>query len=115
MKTAKQTNKERLGHITDAIQKIESYTADVSEATFLENPMLYDAVLYQFTIIGEAIVHVGNESLDKYDYPWHEVRAFRNLIAHQYFGVRLDKVWSIVENDLPELKKTVELIIKNEF
>jgi uncharacterized protein with HEPN domain len=77
--------------------------------------MLHDAVLYQFSIIGEAIVHVDNKFLNKYDYPWHKVRAFRNLIAHQYFGVRLDKVWSIIENDLPALKKIVELVIKKEF
>lgn len=33
--------------------------------------MLQDAVMMQFIIIGEAIVNVENEKLDKYDYPWH--------------------------------------------
>ena len=114
MKTDKPTSKERLVHIADAIRKIENYTANASETTFSENPMLHDAVLYQFSIIGEAIVHVESELLNKYDYPWHSVRAFRNLIAHQYFGIRFDKVWSLIENDLPELKKKIESIINNE-
>ncbi len=115
MKTDKQKDKERLTHIVDAINKIENYTAESSETIFLENPMLHDAVLYQFSIIGEAIAHVNAELLEKYDYPWHQVRAFRNLIAHQYFGIRLDMVWSIVEKDLPGLKKVVETILEKEF
>ena len=66
-------------------------------------------------MIGEAIIHVEDEKLDKYDYPWHKVRSFRNIIAHKYFNIKLAAVWAIIQNDLPELKKVVEQILENEF
>lgn len=77
--------------------------------------MLQDAVHFQFAVIGEAIKYVENEKLNKYDCPWHQVRSFRNLIAHEYFNIRTRAVWNIIENDLDELEKTIILMLKNEF
>jgi uncharacterized protein with HEPN domain len=53
--------------------------------------------------------------LAKYPYPWHQVRAFRNLIAHDYYGVRLPAVWAIVQHDLSPLEALVDKIISAEF
>jgi uncharacterized protein with HEPN domain len=77
--------------------------------------MIFDAVLLQFIIIGEAIIHVEKETLEKYDYPWFKVRAFRNFIAHEYFDINPCAVWKIIKQDVPELKTLVGLIILNEF
>ena len=77
--------------------------------------MLHNAVMMQFIIIGEAIIHVENEKLEKYNYPWYKVRSFRNMIAHEYFNIKLPAVWKIIENDLPKLKEVVERILEKEF
>jgi uncharacterized protein with HEPN domain len=69
----------------------------------------------QFIIIGESINHVDSEMLDKFDYPWYKVRIFRNLIAHEYFNIKLEAVWLIIDENLADLKKIIELILKNEF
>lgn len=76
--------------------------------------MLHDAVMMQFIIIGEAIIHVENKKLDKYDYPWYKVKLFRNMIAHEYFNIKLPAVWQIIENDLQQLKEVVQTILKKE-
>jgi uncharacterized protein with HEPN domain len=73
-----------------------------------------DAVLYRFLIIGEAIVHVDDTVLYKYDYPRYAVRAFRNYIAHEYFGINLEKVWTTVEINLPELESIIRQTVKHE-
>jgi len=106
-------DKARLEHIQNAIERINNYTASLSEHDFLTNTMAQDAVLYQFSIIGEAIVHVDDEILQCYDYPWYAVRAFRNYIAHEYFGINLSKVWNTVKINLPELEETIASIILN--
>ncbi len=106
---------ERLNHILNAVDSIESYTDGVQEPSFSMDPMLIDAVLFQFTVIGEAIKHVESEKLKKYDYPWHKVRAFRNFIAHEYFEINTFAVWTTIKNDLPHLKSVVKTILKNEF
>ncbi len=41
---------------------------------------------FQFSVIAEVINHVDSNFLVKYDYPWHKVRSFRNLISHKYFN-----------------------------
>lgn len=105
----------RLQHILEAIDQIQKYTLDESLTSFCQTGLIHDAVLYQFSVIGEAIIHVENEKLDKYDYPWHKVLSFRNMIAHKYFNIKLTAVWTIIENDLPELKKITEQILVNEF
>src|SRR5580765_2748281 len=100
-------SKDRLEHILKAVGTIESYLKRQTFRSFSENNMLNNAVLFQFSIIGEAINHVEKEMLDKYQYPWYKVRSFRNLIAHEYFDIHLKAVWNIIEKDLPELKSVV--------
>ncbi|MGM0619477.1 MAG: HepT-like ribonuclease domain-containing protein [Bacteroidota bacterium] len=36
----------------------------------------------------------------------------RNIIAHHYFGINVDIVWEIINDDLPELKSSLNSIIK---
>lgn len=108
-------SKVRLEHILKAIADIEYFTINVTIQDFCENHMLNNAVLYNFTIIGEALIHVESEKLDQYDYPWYKVRSFRNMIAHEYFNIKLSAVWLIIKKDLPELKFLIERILTNEF
>jgi len=105
----------RLQHIAEAIVKIQKFVAGKTMASFCENELIQDAVLFQFTVIGEAIIFIENEILEKYNYPWYKVRSFRNLIAHEYFNIKLPAVWLIIENDLPELQSVIANIVKNEF
>ena len=106
-------DKVRLEHIQNAIERIKTYTASLDEGSFLGNQMVQDAVLHQFAIIGEAIAHVDEDILQRYDYPWYAVRAFRNYIAHEYFGVNLAKVWNTIEINLPDLEKMIATIIQD--
>ena len=105
-------DKERLEHIQNAIERIKTYTTELSENDFLTNSMVQDAVLHQFSIIGEAIIHVNDDILQRYDYPWYAVRAFRNYVVHEYFGINLVKVWNTIKINLPELEKIITLIIQ---
>ena len=115
MKTHRDRNKERLMHICDAIAKIEQYTKGLEEESFYNDSRTNEAVLFQLSVIGEAIINVENTLLEKYKYPWHEVRALRNVIAHEYFEIKMDKVWSTVQDDLSDLKHVILQVLKSEF
>ncbi len=58
---------------------------------------------------------VEGSILDKYEYPWYKIRAFRNLISHEYFNIKMEAVWEIIINDLPELKSIIDIIINKEY
>ncbi len=115
MKNSHVESQQRLMHIELAIADIEKFTAGETLTTFSENDMLHDAVMMQFIIIGEAIIHVETEKLAKYDYPWYKIKSFRNMIAHEYFNIKLSAVWHIIENDLVQLKNIIQIILANEF
>jgi uncharacterized protein with HEPN domain len=110
----KPTPKERLEHISGAVLKIKSFVYGISKDEFLSDIIRQSAVLYQFIIIGEAIRHVDKSILDKYPYPWHFPRSFRNFLAHEYHKIRLESVYNAA-NDLDELLKIIELILSKEF
>jgi len=76
-------------HISKAIDDIFKYVSDETVNTFCEKDIIHDAVLFQFSIIGEAINFVDAEILEKYNYPWYKVRSFRNLISHEHFNIKL--------------------------
>jgi uncharacterized protein with HEPN domain len=40
--------------------------------------------------------------------PWREVYGFRNVAAHAYFDIDLERVWEIVTDHLPPLRTAVE-------
>ncbi|HVE60506.1 MAG TPA: HepT-like ribonuclease domain-containing protein [Chitinophagaceae bacterium] len=115
MKNLHEESQNRLQHIEKAITDIEKFVKKESIKSFGENEMLHDAVMLQFIIIGEAINHVEAEKLEKYDYPWYKVRSLRNMIAHEYFNIKLDAVWQIIKKDLPELKKIIQTMLKKEY
>ncbi|MFC5283085.1 DUF86 domain-containing protein [Pedobacter alpinus] len=106
--------KERIIHIYNAIGLIEKFIKDVSESNFLDDIKLQSAVQYQFLIIGEAVKYIDITILEKYPYPWHIPRSFRNFIIHEYHGVKMERIF-YASNDLNSLKTQIEQILKNEF
>lgn len=115
MKDSRKDSYERLTHIQKAVNEIETFTTNVNKNDFLNDQILSSAVLFQFSVIGEAVIHVETLLLNRYEYTWYKVRAFRNLISHEYFNIKLDAVWDIIVNDLPELKQIIETILHKEF
>lgn len=110
----KPTPRERLEHIKSAILHIKSFVHQISLSEFMSDLIRQDAVLYQFIIIGEAIRHVDSSILNRYSYPRHVPRSFRNFIAHEYHKIRLESVYNAA-TDLDELLKTINQILSKEF
>jgi|WetSurMetagenome_2_1015567.scaffolds.fasta_scaffold351208_2 uncharacterized protein with HEPN domain len=115
MKLDKPTSRERVQHVIEAIESIQSYSSGFTRDTFYADKKTLDACLYQFTIIGEATFQLEKELLKKYTYPWQKVKAFRNNILHEYFGIELRLIWDTIVNLLPELKALMQQILDNEF
>jgi uncharacterized protein with HEPN domain len=91
----------------DAIESIEAFTKDLSEEEFMQDSKICSAVLFQFVIIGEAVSALSLELMQKYPYAWHKPRSFRNFIAHEYFGIKMEVVWYTIQVQLPEFKSFI--------
>ena len=106
--------KQRTEHILQAIELIKQFVADIDETLFLSDVKIQSAVQYQFLIIGEAVRHIDDSILYKYDYPWHIPRSFRNFIIHVYHGIKLERIYYAAK-DLTSLETVVREILKKEF
>jgi uncharacterized protein with HEPN domain len=78
---------------------------------FVQDRMRYSAVIREFEIIGEAVGKLPEELKGEYpEIPWQDIKDFRNLLAHEYFGVDLEIVWNTICDDLPMLMDAVQRI-----
>ena len=97
-----------LEHIHEAILKIETI-ANSGHDAFLTDFTLHDAAIRNFEIIGEAAKQLTDKIKARQpQIPWREVSGFRDILIHQYFGIDLDEVWRIIQNELPGLREAVK-------
>lgn len=99
---------QRFQDILDNAERIEEYTRGMCLAEFLEGGMTCDAVERCFERICEASKKLGSLAEEMCpEIRWYGIRSFGNFLRHEYDGIELDLVWSMVERDLPVLKAGV--------
>ena len=81
-----------------------------------DEPMFRFAIERQLEIIGEAANHLSNSLKELApETEWHRIVAFRNFIAHEYFGVDPELLWDIATRKLEPLKGTVKQLLADYF
>ena len=105
--------------ILDSGNAILQYIKGMSFEEFCKDRKTYSAVIREFEIIGEAAGKLPDELKQRPStVEWQDIKDFRNLLAHEYFGVDLEIVWKIIQDDLPvlisEVKDIKEAVKKTE-
>jgi len=36
----------------------------------------------------------------------------RNVLVHDYLGLDLERIWQVIQHDVPHLKETIELMLR---
>lgn len=98
--------------VFDAIGKINSYVSGITGEKELKNDeKTYEAVIWNFTVIGEAVKNIYEEvRKNNPEVEWKEIMAMRNLMVHEYWGINEGVVWDAIKNNLPELKSVITKI-----
>jgi uncharacterized protein with HEPN domain len=97
----------RLADMLEAIELIEKY-ARRGRVAFDEDELIQAWIVHHMEILGEACRGLSDDFRKAHpDELWSDVVSFRNVLAHQYFGIDLVAVWEVVIRDLPELKTKV--------
>ena len=100
-----------INHILECIERIQDYTAGVSQDKFLSSPQIQDAVMRRIEVIGEAVKKLNPEVKDKHpEIPWKRVAGMRDTLIHDYFGVDLKLTWKVATEDIAELKRNISAV-----
>lgn len=76
----------------------------------------FNACLLQLLHIGEQVNRVSEQTKQAYSHiPWRIVKAFRNIIAHDYVGIDRLIVFDTIQQQLPILKQEIEAVIRVEL
>ena len=101
--------------IIESINKITLYSSTSCDAdNFYHDTKSFDATMIHFINIGEMIDKLSDKVKDTHSsIPWRDIKDFRNLVTHNYFGIDAEEIWDIIINHLPILKTDINAIIQN--
>ena len=100
--------------IIESIEKVELYTKDFNDAEdFYYDQKSFDATMMQFIVIGEMISKLDENFKEKNpNIPWLKIKDFRNIVAHNYFGIDSEEIWEIITKKIKPLKHDIFLLLK---
>jgi len=102
-----------LESILEAIDRIIEYTSGINSADdFDKDYRNFDATMMNFVVIGEMIDKLSDEFKKEHpEIEWIKIKGFRNIVAHDYFGIDAEEVWQIIKTKIPTLKSDIKLLL----
>ena len=104
---------ELVNMMLDSIHVIQSRTSQIKSANdFLltpDNTFLLDGICMKLIFMGESVKTIDRLSAGKLfplfpSIPWKEIMKLRDIIAHHYFKIDVDVIYSTIKEDLPLLQ-----------
>jgi len=101
--------------IVQACEKALKYVEAIDQVRFFSNEMLHDAVMLQLIVIGEAAKNLSDQFREAHsEIPWSKIRATRNVVAHAYHIVDLERIWIAVTDGLPLILNSLKPLVPSE-
>jgi uncharacterized protein with HEPN domain len=96
-----------LEHILECIGRVQRYTTDGLES-FADDQMTQDAVMRNLQVLSESCMRMSSEIRERRkEIDWRGISAFRNVIVHDYLDLHLERIWEVIQIDLPPLAAVI--------
>lgn len=101
-----------LWDMREAARLIVKFLHGFTYADYAMNLMLRSAVERQLEIIGEAARRVSPEFQRAHpEITWRNIAGLRNILAHEYGEVKVDRIWLIATTSVVELIQLLDPLI----
>ena len=101
--------------MAETVEKIIRFSLPYKTAEeFYANDRDFDAVMMNFIVVGETVDKLSDDLKSKHPgINWGKIYGLRNILAHHYFGINVDLIWQIIQNDIPMFKEELAKLINN--
>ena len=105
--------KKIIQYINEITITVQKYNLDYNKLT--GDFIVKNAISMCILQIGELVGKLSNEFKNTYNaMPWKDIKAMRNIAAHNYGEIDLEVLWETVSTDVPILKEYCEKILNIE-
>ena len=107
-------DKERLEHMLESIDRIQTNVADLDWEHIHENVIFYYGLVKNIEIIGEAAYHLTKEYREAHnEIPWNLIIRMRHVLVHDYYQIDEKEVQYVIEDNLLPLRNQIVSCISN--
>ncbi|MGB3299649.1 MAG: DUF86 domain-containing protein [Phormidesmis sp.] len=103
-----------LNDILIHIDLAQRFVKGITFEEFEDDDKTILALTRALEIIGEATKQIPLATRKQYPKViWKDIAGMRDKIAHVYFGINLETVWSTTHEDLPKLRPVIQAILND--
>ena len=104
-----------LWDMLEAAKDIYDFTKDLSFEEFAADKKTRFAVERQLLVIGEAANRVSITFQNEHSgIPWKRIVGQRNVLAHEYGDVLVERIWLVAIKNIPDPIETLTKIVPKE-
>jgi len=101
-----------LWDMRQAAKEVLEFMKDVPFARFTTEKVLRYAVERQIVVMGEAARRVSQSFKDAHsEIPWNAIVGQRNVLAHEYGDILVERIWLVATERIPELIALLDPLI----
>jgi uncharacterized protein with HEPN domain len=110
----KRDYRDYLEDILTAIDESAEFTMGISFEAFTQDRKTVNAVLRSLEVLGEATKRIPDRlRAEAPGVPWKYMARMRDKLIHEYFGVDLSIVWTVIKDELPPLRSEIARLMTN--
>lgn len=111
------TERDPRAYLNDILESCDRVLANLEKITpenFHNDLNMQDVFARRFEIIGEAVKRIPNSIREKYpDIEWQQATGFRDVLAHDYVDIEIDRLYNTAKNDLPAFRAQISAVLRD--